>query len=163
ILVTLVVLGSAARRLTGRWWATAAMIVVLLLFYPPDPYGWARPAVPSGTLALPWLSPTQGFGATIFATLTLLLILLIRRPAVGRVGDRTGGSDATGGSGHVFAWVLATGLLFAVAGAKATFLPLLACGLAAVVVWDGLRNRRLNRAALLALAPTLGALAFAQL
>lgn len=156
ILVTLVLLGATARRLTGRWWASAAMVALLLLFYPPDPYGWTRPAVPSGTLVLPWLSPTQGFGATIFAALTLLLVQL--------VGGRRRPADPTGPPGRrAFAWVLLTGLLFAVAGAKATFLPLLACGLVAVVAWDGLFNRRLNRAALLALAPTIAALAFAQL
>ncbi|MFF5245216.1 hypothetical protein ACFY3V_13145, partial [Streptosporangium sp. NPDC000095] len=92
-----------------------------------------------------WTGPTQTFGALLFAPVVLLLVDLLegRRRDVGR-------------------WLLLGVFMVAVMGAKATHLPPLAAGLAAVVGVEVIRRRRIPRSALVALGMTVACSLFAQ-
>jgi hypothetical protein len=142
-----VLVALLARKVIGGWWTGVAASALTLLVLSPNPYQWQlnsfyRNLAFSGlddgaALRLTaWSGPTQTFGAVLFVPLVLVLSDLLRRP-----GDRRG-------------WVLFTVLLAGVMGAKATFLPLLACGLLLVVVVELGYRRRLHRTALRALAIT---------
>ncbi|WP_425465356.1 hypothetical protein, partial [Nonomuraea mesophila] len=85
-----------------------------------------------------WASPTQTFGALLFAPVVLML-------AGGRLSR-----------------VALAVLLLALTGAKATFLPLLLAGLVLVLVVRGFVERRVRAEWALAAALTLGSLLIAQ-
>ncbi|MFC7649832.1 hypothetical protein ACFQX6_62985 [Streptosporangium lutulentum] len=72
-----------------------------------------------------WTSPTQAFGALLFAPVVLLLVDLLE--GRGRGAGR---------------WLLLGIFLVAVMGAKAIYLPLLGAGLLAVVTVEAIRRRR---------------------
>jgi hypothetical protein len=137
-----------AVRITGRWWTGPVAVAVTLVAVSPSPYARGLDPVSSG-LALPsaWLSPTQTFGAAIFAGTILLLVDLLRRPAVGWRWGR---------------WVVLAILLVVLAGAKATFLPMLLCGLLIVVVGRLIAAREVNWPGLAAFGMTALTLALAQ-
>jgi hypothetical protein len=148
-LAALVVLIAAlAWRLTGRWWAGPAAVGVHCLALAPNPYAWTNGLISTGDLisGVLWLSPTQTFGAVLFAAAMLLLVELLRGPPPG--------------AGR---WVLLAVLLAAVMGAKATYLPMLAAGLLLVLAGaPAVRGRRARVPAAVALAITGGLLVVAQ-
>ncbi|GAA2329199.1 hypothetical protein [Dactylosporangium salmoneum] len=145
-----------ARQVTGGWWTGAAASAVTLLVLAPNPYQWQLYAFyrdmafsgldDGGALRQTvWTGPTQTFGALLFVPLMLVLTDLLR-----------------GGAGRR-AWLLFALLLAGVMGAKATYLPLLAAGLALLVALDRVRRRRWSRPALAALALTCAGALAAQL
>ncbi|GAA3282332.1 hypothetical protein Dvina_09425 [Dactylosporangium vinaceum] len=147
-------LGVIGRRLTGVWWAGAAAAVITFFVLTPMPYHWPLEGWFSafGTNAFEdgsslraqlWTSPTQTFGALLFAGLALALIEAL--------------------AGHTRArWLLVTVLIAAVTGAKATFLPMLLAGLLLVVAVRLITRRRVHPGALYAAGVTLLGLLFAQ-
>ncbi|SEN55671.1 hypothetical protein [Nonomuraea pusilla] len=154
-----VLLAFTARELTGRWWTGPAALAVTCLVAAPNPVGWTAHLLPSGAVldGTIWVSPSQTFGTAVFALVVFLLAEVLR--AEGRV--RTG------------TWVALALLLVTVAGAKATYLPLLLAGLAVVIVtrrtaWAWRRGPRPRvraeprRPAWVAAALTAGCLAGAQ-
>jgi uncharacterized membrane protein YgcG len=149
-----VLVAVLAGRLFGHWWTGVAAVVVTLFVLAPNPYGWPLADFYTGlgfsavddasVLRLTaWTGPTQTFGALLFAALMLLLVDLFRAPLPSR-------------------WVAFAVLACAVMGAKATYLPLLLVGLAAVLSVHAAVHRRLHVAALGAAAITLACLLFAQ-
>ncbi|MFC5833035.1 hypothetical protein [Nonomuraea insulae] len=128
---TVVLVAVIGRRLGGRWGAgVAAAGVTYFLFGPVLVDGVV---FTSRSMFTVWASPTQTFGALLFAPVVLLLI-----------GPRV-------------RWVALGVLLLALTGAKATYLPLLLAGLLLVIVVRRVRGAWLGAAAL-----TLGCLVFAQ-
>ncbi|NUO96719.1 MAG: hypothetical protein HOW59_02175, partial [Nonomuraea sp.] len=142
-----VLVGVLAHRLTGRWGAGVASVAVMFFVVAPDPYGWKGGIVSSaGEAALPWVSPTQTFGALLFAPLVLVLADLVRHPG-GRHGR----------------WALVAVLMLAEAGAKATFLPLTLAGVTFVLVLHLIVHREVHRAAAWLTGLGLALVAFAQI
>ncbi|MGC5010280.1 hypothetical protein ACLQ2R_05905 [Streptosporangium sp. DT93] len=135
VLAAFVVLaGMTGRRVTGSWAGAALTAAGTVLVTTPSLYlGRSGAFTWGGVPDLIWASPTQMFGALLFAPVVLLLIDLLDHPR------RT--------AGH---WTLLGILLVAVAGAKATYLPLLGAGLLAVAATEAVRGRDPSR-------PTLGA------
>src|SRR6185369_17873582 len=120
-----VLVAALGRRLCGSWWAGAAAVAGTLFVLGPNPYGWPLDAFYTGLAFGPvddgsalrltvWTSPSQTFGALLFAALMLVLLDVL----------------ASGGGRR---WVGFALLLLAVMGAKATFLPLLLAGLLTVL------------------------------
>jgi hypothetical protein len=145
-----VLIAVLARRITGRWWTGPVAVGFAYAATVASPYPWLSTPVSSGNgLGFLWVSPTQTFGALLFAPVVLLLVELCRGEATGR--PRWG------------PWVLLAVLLATLTGAKATFLPIVLAALLLVVVAGWLTTRRLNRPALVGLVLTAAALAFAQL
>ncbi|MEU9884078.1 hypothetical protein [Sphaerisporangium sp. NPDC051011] len=141
-----VIVGMTGRRVIGSATGGAMAVAGTLLVAAPSLYVNANGLMRwTGVLHVPWNSPTQTFGALLFAPVMLLLADLLARPGGGRAR-----------------WALLAVLLVSVAGAKAPYLPLLASALAVVTAAEGVRSRRLPRTALTALGMTAGALAFAQ-
>ncbi|WP_344618802.1 hypothetical protein [Dactylosporangium salmoneum] len=147
-------LGVLGRRLTGVWWAGAAAAVITFFVLTPMPYHWPLEGWFSafGTNAYEdgsslraqlWTSPTQTFGALLFAGLALALVEAMARHTRGR-------------------WVLVTVLTAAVTGAKATFLPMLLAGLLLVVAVRLVTRRKVHPGALYAAGVTFLGLLFAQ-
>ncbi|MEV0274230.1 hypothetical protein AB0H43_36130 [Hamadaea sp. NPDC050747] len=114
-------------KLAGRWWAgTGALAVTLFTVRPGQ-----RDS--SGVILFNlWNSPTQTFGAMIFAGLMLVL------------------SDVLRGRHRRADWILVVLLTVAVAGSKATFVPLLVCGLLLVAAVQAVTLRRVTRPVLVA-------------
>jgi hypothetical protein len=145
-----VLIAAMAWRLTGRWWTGPLAVGVHCLALAPNPYAWTNGLISTGDLisGVLWLSPTQTFGAALFAAAMLLLIDVLRGPP--------------GGPGRYGRWVLFTVLLAAVMGAKATYLPMLATGLLLVLAVTAAVRRRAHPPAAGALAITAGLLVLAQ-
>ncbi|MET8054463.1 hypothetical protein ABZU75_43505, partial [Streptosporangium sp. NPDC005286] len=142
----IVLLSMIARRLTGS--RPAALLAIAgsisvgaasLYLGSSDLFTWG--GIPDAS----WTSPTQAFGALLFAPVVLLLIDLLDH------GRR--------GAGR---WPLLTVFLVAVMGAKAVYLPLLAVGLLAVVAVEVIGRRRMPWPALTALGMTAACFLFAQ-
>jgi hypothetical protein len=125
-----------ARHLTGQWWPGPVAVAIALFGAVATPYGWVDGSVfgPQPVSSV-WLSPTSTFGMFLLAAILLVVLGLL---AEGRRRARGG-------------WLLVAILVFAGMGAKASVLPLLGCGFAAVLVIGGLR-RSLDRAALTGIA-----------
>ncbi|WP_238012354.1 hypothetical protein KZZ52_49135 [Dactylosporangium sp. AC04546] len=146
--------GVLGRRLTGRWWAAAAAVVITFFVLTPLPYHWPLAGWFSafGTNAYEdgsslraqlWTSPTQTFGAVLFAGLVLALLEALRRPGAAR-------------------WALVGLLVVAVTGGKATFMPMLLAGLLLVIAVQLPARRRVRPGVLAAAGVTLLAMLFAQ-
>ncbi|MFC4038798.1 hypothetical protein ACFO1B_10240 [Dactylosporangium siamense] len=150
----LLLMAVLGKRLTGRWWAGAAAAVTTYFVLTPTPYRWqlngwfsvfATNAYEDGSSlrAQMWTSPTQTFGALLFAALALALLDVLtgsnRRP-----------------------WFLVVLLTAAVAGGKATFLPMLLAGLLLVVAVRLLARGRVRPAAPIAAGIAFAGLLFAQ-
>ncbi|TMR21994.1 hypothetical protein ETD86_13290 [Nonomuraea turkmeniaca] len=147
IAVFTVLIAVVAHRLSGRWWAGVAAVIIMTLAAAPHPYGWTGAVVPSGGGGtLPWLSPTQTFGALLFVPLMLVLIDLVRHPG-GRHGR----------------WVLVAVLMLAEVGAKATFLPLTLAGATLVLTVHLIVHRKVHRAAAVLTGLCSVLVAFAQI
>ncbi|MCP2327395.1 hypothetical protein HDA40_005902 [Hamadaea flava] len=127
LLVFAVAIAVLGWKLAGRWWAGAGALALTLFA--------VRPFHLDGSgvvLTNFWNSPTQTFGAMIFAGLMLVL------------------SDVLRGRHRRADWVLVVLLAVAVAGAKATFVPLLVCGLLLVAAVQLVTRRRITRPVLIA-------------
>jgi hypothetical protein len=151
-----VLLGVAAHRLTGRWWPGPIAAVITFFVLAPDPYAWpsAPPQrfvrfgpVDDGSLLRIglWVSTTQTFAALVCVPLIIVLIDLLR----GR--DR-----------GWRAWGLLVVLAVVLAGAKATYLPIMLCGLLATLLVNLVVTGTVHRPALLGAGLMLVVTAFAQ-
>ena len=129
--VTFVVLtAAAARRLTDGWWSGPVAVAVALFSTVAGPYLWTgTPVFDAQTLQATWISPTNLFGLALFAATLLLFIDLLK------IDGRATRAD----------WLLVGLLIFGVAGAKASLLPVLIVGLLAVVAGVAISRRRLHR------------------
>ncbi|GAA2528889.1 hypothetical protein [Pilimelia columellifera] len=150
-------LGAAARRLTGRWWPGPVAAVITLFGVAPYPYGWELPR----TYVANGLGPVDDgvllrFG--LFASPTQTFAALLAVPLVMLVVDRLRGD----GSGWPLAGLLAA-FVAVIAGAKATYLPILLCGLLVVVAVTLVVQRRWHRPALACVALVVPGILFAQL
>ncbi|GAA2625775.1 hypothetical protein GCM10010399_66530 [Dactylosporangium fulvum] len=143
VVAFLVLVAVLAGRLTGRWWTGPAAVVAALLVLAPNPYGWRLSdawfgfgPVEDGSIfrLTAWTSPTQTFGALLFAALMLVLVDILE-PAPDGPGPR-------GGAGR---WVLVCLLLAGVSGAKSPYLPMLTGALLAAVALLVLTRRGLCR------------------
>ncbi|MEU6427945.1 hypothetical protein ABZ860_18815 [Microbispora sp. NPDC046973] len=147
MLAALVVLiGMLARRVIGAWGGASLAVAGSILVAIPSLYLGGNGSFTWGGIPdLAWTSPTQTFGALLFAGLMLVLI------------------DARRHRGAPRSWVLVGLLLLAIMGAKATYLPLLATGLLAVAALETLGRGRPSRPTVAALAMTGGCFLYAQL
>jgi hypothetical protein len=152
-----VLIAALARRLTGHWWAGAVAAASTFFVLAPNPYGWnlaefyryhAFGAFEDGSVLRfhLWMSVTQTFGALLFASVMVVSVDLL----TGQGRDRR-------------QWILFTGLLVTVMGAKATYLPILFAALSLVLAVGLVVRRRVHRPALGATAVTSVLLVFAQL
>ncbi|ACZ84186.1 hypothetical protein [Streptosporangium roseum] len=148
IAISVVLVPAVAFMITGTWRAGVLGLLITCFAGPLDPYPWTVADFPGGpsNISLAWLSPTQTFGAALFAAFTLPVVALLGRRAPGR---------------SIFVPVAV--LLVALAGAKATYLPLLAAGLCLLAAVEWTRSRRLDRTLVALGLLTLVTLAFAQL
>ncbi|GAA2895273.1 hypothetical protein GCM10010517_59990 [Streptosporangium fragile] len=140
-----VLLAAAGRRVTGSWAGALIALVSTVLVTAPNLFLGTVPGVFTWKTVQSWSSPTQTFGAVFFAAIVVVLLDLLERRRRGRR-----------------AWLLLGILLVAVMGAKATYLPLLTAGLAAVAAVQALWRLRLPKVALRALGMTAVCLLFAQ-
>ncbi|MET8004875.1 hypothetical protein [Nonomuraea glycinis] len=125
-----VLVAAVGWRLTGRPWAGVAAILVTCFVCSPELHEGGLDLFTTRSLFTAWLSPTQNFGALLFAPVVLLLVGFLRS-----------------GQGR---WAAVSILLVALMGAKATFLPLVLGGLALVLGMSWLVRRRLDRTAMIA-------------
>ena len=132
----------AVRRFTATWWAGPLAAALAMFLAAAHPYGWIGGAVPDAqTLAATWTSPTNTFGLALGAGVLLLLF------------DRLGPLELPRSE-----WLPMVILVLAATGAKASFGPVLVCGLLAVVASGVLLARKVDRGALGALAIAILAL-----
>lgn len=143
--VLLILLAMVARRVTGSRAATLLAVVGTVFMTAPNLYLGVNIGNFTWRGFQSWTGLTQTFGAMLFAPVVLLLADLLD----GR-GRRAG------------RWLLLGVFLAAVMGAKATHLPLLAAGLAAVAGVEMVRRRRPPWRALAALAMTAVCFGYAQ-
>ncbi|MFI7706023.1 hypothetical protein [Nonomuraea sp. NPDC049480] len=129
-----VLLAAVGRWVTRSWAGGLATLAGTVFVAAPSLYAGTVAGVFSWASVQSWLSPSQVFCALLFVPVVLLVV------------DLLDGSGRT--RGH---WALLVIMMAAVMGAKATFLPLLAAGLMAVVVVEVVRWRRLPRRALVVL------------
>lgn len=155
----LMLMAVLGKRLTGTWWAGAAAAVTTYFVLTPTPYQWrlggwfstfGTNAYEDGSSlrAQMWTSPTQTFGAILFAGLALVLVDVLA------VGVLTASNRRR--------WALVVLLTAAVTGGKATFLPMLLAGLLLVVAVRVLTRRPVHPAALVTAAIAFVAVLFAQ-
>ncbi|WP_157545151.1 hypothetical protein [Microtetraspora fusca] len=141
-----VLIGMTARRVTGSWAAAlVATVGTILVGIPTFFLGPNGSFTWGGVPDLAWTSPTQTFGALLFAPVVLLLIDVLERRSTAS------------------AWILLAIFLLAVMGAKATYLPMLGAGLVAIMIVEVVRRRTLSRSVLVALVMTAACLLYAQL
>ncbi|WP_156056348.1 hypothetical protein [Streptosporangium roseum] len=140
-----VLIGMIGRRVVGSWAAALLAMAGALFLEGPNLYSGMEVGVFTWRPTQTWQSPTQAFGALLFAPVVLLLVDLLdrRRSTPGR-------------------WLLLGVFLVAVMGAKATYLPLVAAGLVAIAVVEAVRRRRIPRHALASLGITAACFAYAQ-
>jgi hypothetical protein len=142
----LILMVALAHRLTGRWWPGVVTLVLVLLGPGTSPFAWTGiPAYNGRIIDNLWISPTQTLAAVLFAAALYVLIDILRATDNRRPGP----------------WIVFTALIGAVAGAKATFIPMVVCGLALALVLRLLTTRRAGPE-LPALGITLAWMAFAQ-
>jgi hypothetical protein len=139
---------SAARRLGPGWWTGPVAVAFSLFGTVAGPYAWSgaqTPVFDSQTVLQTSISPTNLFGLTMLGAIILMLLDLLRADARTRKRD----------------WLLMGLLVFGIAGAKATLLPLLIAGLVFVLVGVAIGTHRLHRPALLGLTLMVVALLLA--
>jgi hypothetical protein len=141
LLVMLVVLlAYGAKAVAKTWWA--GPVAVFFVIFAAAPYG----RIGTGwLLRTVWLSPTQTFGAAVFAALAYLVIDMLPRTPTWRE------------------WLLFALLVAGVAGAKATFVPMLLAAALLVVAVGLVTRRRLDRTALMVTGVTAAVLVAAML
>ncbi|MFG1971054.1 hypothetical protein ACGFJC_17180 [Nonomuraea fuscirosea] len=124
---TVVLVAAIGRRLGGRWSAGVAAAGVAYFVFGPElflfgPEQLEDVSFPTRSMFTVWASPTQTFGALLFAPVVLLL--------VGEFGRR---------------WAALAVLLPVLAGAKATYLPMLLAALLLVLAVRALPVRAGDR------------------
>jgi hypothetical protein len=148
---------SLARQVTGRWWPGPLAALITLAGVAPYPYGWPAPPsyrssglgpVEDGVMLRLGLfaSPTQTFAALLGIGLVMVLIDLLRSAHPGRRG-----------------YLLLAAFVAVICGAKATYLPIILCGLVLALAGTLITGRRRHRPALGAVAVVIPGLLFAQL
>lgn len=143
----LVLTVALVHRLTGRWWPANLAVVLMLIGVAVCPFDWSGSPTFSGVITDNlWVSPTQTFAALLFVTALFVL-----------TGILCGGREQR----RAASWLLFACLIGAVAGAKATFLPMICCGLLLAVVLRLLVRHSVGAEAV-ALLITLFWFAFAQ-
>ncbi|MEU4533864.1 hypothetical protein AB0G15_03250 [Streptosporangium sp. NPDC023825] len=149
MLVAFVVLvGAIGHRVTGSRAGALLSIGGTIFVAVPSLYANANGLFTwTGVQHSAWESPTQTFGALLFAPVVLLLLDLLERRRRAR------------GAGG---WLLVGVFLVAVMGAKATYLPMLVAGLVAVAAVEVCVRRRSPRPALAALGMAAACLGYAQ-
>lgn len=149
-------ISTLARQVTGRWWPGPLAAVITLAGVAPYPYGWQPPAayilsglgpVEDGVILRFGLfsSPTQTFAALLGVGLVTVLVDVLRSRDVGWRR-----------------WLLLASFVAVVCGAKATYLPMILCGLLLVVAVTLVTQRRWHRPALGAVALVVPGVLFAQ-
>ncbi|GAB1644582.1 hypothetical protein [Krasilnikovia sp. MM14-A1259] len=139
---------ALVHRITRRWWPGALALLLMLAGVAISPYAWSDDPMFTGTITDNlWVSPTQTFAALFFVVVVHVLAGILRSEGPQRR--------------HPAPWILLAFLLGAVAGAKATFIPMVLCGLLLAVALR-LIVRRSVGAELVALGITLFWFAFAQ-
>lgn len=136
-------------RITGRWWPGNLAIALMILAPATVPWAWTNYPMDSiGFIGNLWVSPTQTYAALFCIAAVHVLCGIFR-------------ADPGAGRRRPVPWIVLTVLIGAMAGAKATFVPMLICGLALALL---LRLVRLTRPGpeLPALLIAGGWLAFAQ-
>lgn len=147
---------SLARQVTGRWWPGPVAALLTLAGVAPYPYGWPAPdtyranglgPVDDGAVLRFGLfsSPTQTFAALLGIALVMVLVDLLRSAHTGRRE-----------------YLLPAAFVAVICGAKATYLPIILCGLLLVQAVTVLTERRWHRPALGATAVVIPGLLFAQ-
>jgi hypothetical protein len=133
--MTGVLMVAIGRSLTGKWWPGLLALGLSLFGTIASPYQWSQSPFATGSvLDAAWYSPTQAFGAALFAALVYVLLDFLRSREPAPSGRRIG------------PWIALVVLTGAVAGAKATFLPMLVCGLVLMVLVRFVVSRRIDRA-----------------
>ncbi|MFG1686364.1 hypothetical protein ACGFNP_39800 [Nonomuraea sp. NPDC049269] len=132
-----VLLGMVGRRLMNSWAGGLLAVLGTVLIAAPNLYLGTKASIFNLTPVQSWISPTETFGALLFASIVLLLLDLLPRwePGLGR-------------------WLLLAIFIVVVMGAKAVYLPLLAAGLATVAVVQMVRARKTPWRTLFALGLT---------
>ncbi|GAA1518167.1 hypothetical protein GCM10009827_036590 [Dactylosporangium maewongense] len=154
ILGLLVLMAVLGKRLTGQWWCGAAAVVITFFVLTPTPYQWPLNTWfsaygtnvyedGSSLRAQLWTSPTQTFGAILFAALVLVLVDVLTESNRKR-------------------WLLVALLMAAITGGKATFLPMLLAGVLLVIAVRLLVRRQVRPPALIVAGVAFLALLFAQ-
>lgn len=139
-----VLVGMIGQRVTGSRVGAALAVAGTIFVAMPSLYPNTNGLlIWSGAQPLGWGSPTQMFGALLFAAVVLLLVDLLER------------RRSAGG------WLLLGIFLVAVMGAKATYLPMLMVGLLAVAAVEATLWRR-PRPSLVAFGMTTVCFTFAQ-
>ncbi|KAA9377521.1 hypothetical protein F5972_17955 [Microbispora cellulosiformans] len=140
-----VLLAMIGRRVTGSSAGALVALAGTVLMTAPNLYRGANIGTFTWRGFQSWTSPSQTFGALLFALLALVAIELLRS----RARDPR-------------AWLLYGVFCVAVTGAKATHLPPLAAGLALVAAVRAIRSRRPPWPELAMLGLTLACAAYAQ-
>lgn len=124
----LVVTVALVRLLTGRrWWPGLVAVLLTLVGVAVSPFAWTDRPTPTGLITDNlWISPTQTFAALFFIAAVFVLA----------------GVQRSGDARRPLPWVTFALLMGAVAGAKATFVPMALCGLLLAAVLRGLTTRR---------------------
>ena len=108
---------ALVRRVGGRWWPGNVAVLLILTGVAMTPFAWEdQPAYTGAITDNLIVSPTQTYAALFFIAAVHVLAGILREPR------------------RPAPWLVLTVLLGAVAGAKATFLPMIVCGLLAAVV-----------------------------
>lgn len=140
-----VLLAMVGRRVTGSYAGALVALTGTVLMTAPNLYRGANIGTFTWRGFQSWTSPSQTFGALLFAPLVLVAIGLLR----------SRGRDPR-------AWLLYGVFCVAVMGAKATHLPPLAAGLALVAAARAIRSRRPPWPELAMLGVTVACAAYAQ-
>ncbi|GAA4559989.1 hypothetical protein GCM10023193_18910 [Planotetraspora kaengkrachanensis] len=141
-----VLLCAIARRVIHSWPAALIAVMGAVLLAAPNLYLGTRTSVFEMTPVQSWESPTETFGALLFAPVVLLLIDLLQRRR------------------HTLGvWLLLGVFLVVAMGAKATHLPILAAGLGTVAAVEVVRQRKLRWPTIVALGMTASCFLYAQI
>jgi hypothetical protein len=107
---------ALVHRITGRWWPGNLAVPLMLLGTVTLPLAWTgRPMDPLYFLDNLWVSASQTFAALFCVAVVYVLCDMFRA--------------APGELRRPVPWLVMIALIGALAGAKATFLPMLICGL----------------------------------
>jgi hypothetical protein len=116
----LLIVIAAVRRITGRWWAGTLAVLLMLTGVAMVPVAWSFQPIYNGLITDNlWVSPTQTYAALFFIAVVYVLAGILQSDRAERR--------------RPVPWIVFAFLLGAVAGAKATFVPMILCGLALAV------------------------------
>ncbi|HEU4945660.1 MAG TPA: hypothetical protein VFT31_00765 [Kribbella sp.] len=148
-LVPIVSVAALTTRLARQSWAGPVAAWLLLLVSSLDVYGWngSRPVAQAGfSSGVLMYSQTHAFAVVLALPVVWLVLSLLRGEGARRTGN----------------WILLAVGLAGLAGAKASFVPLLMTALALVVVVQLLLQRRVDRAVVGVATAAVIAFGFAQ-